>query len=48
MKRTLLFGAALLTAATFSSSAQAQGIRLGFRAGANYSNLAGNVKNEGA
>lgn len=46
MKRNLLFGAALLAAATFSSSAHAQGVRLGFRAGANYSNLAGNINNE--
>ncbi|TGD78245.1 porin family protein [Hymenobacter wooponensis] len=45
MNRKLLTIAALLTVAA-ASSAQAQGVRLGLRAGANYSNLAGNVKNE--
>ncbi|WP_310394866.1 porin family protein [Hymenobacter sp.] len=43
-KSALLIGALLATAAI--SSAQAQDIRLGLRAGANYSNLAGNVKNQ--
>ena len=47
MKLSLLFIGALSTAAVFSSSsAHAQGIRLGLRAGANYSNLTGNIKNE--
>ena len=45
MKKTAILGAALLATAAVSS-AQAQNIRLGLRAGANYSNLAGNVKNE--
>ncbi|SNS02884.1 MULTISPECIES: porin family protein [Hymenobacter] len=45
MKKKLLTAAVLLTVAA-ASSAQAQGVRLGLRAGANYSNLAGNVRNE--
>ena len=45
MKKTAIVAAALLAWAAVSS-AQAQGIRLGLRAGANYSNLAGNIKNE--
>ncbi len=45
MKKTAFLGAALLAMAAISS-AQAQGIRLGLRAGANYSNLAGNVRNQ--
>jgi len=40
----MLAAALLATAAV--SSAQAQSIRIGLRAGANYSNLAGNIKNE--
>lgn len=45
MKKTAFIGAALLATAALSS-AQAQDIRLGLRAGANYSNLAGNIKNQ--
>ncbi|UPL49494.1 porin family protein [Hymenobacter sublimis] len=45
MKKTVLFAAALLGVAAVSSS-YAQGVRLGLRAGTNYSNLAGNVQNE--
>ncbi|GAA4353426.1 porin family protein [Hymenobacter saemangeumensis] len=45
MKKTAILGAALLASAAFSS-AQAQDVRFGLRAGANYSNLAGNVQNE--
>ena len=45
MKKTAFLGAALLATAALSS-AQAQDIRLGLRAGANYSNLAGNIKNQ--
>lgn len=45
MYKKLLTAAALLTVAA-ASSAQAQGVRLGLRAGANYSNLAGNIRNE--
>jgi hypothetical protein len=45
MKKTAILGAALLAAAAVSS-AQAQSVRLGLRAGANYSNLAGNVQNQ--
>jgi hypothetical protein len=45
MKKTSFILAALVSAAAFSS-AQAQDIRLGLRAGANYSNIAGDVKNE--
>ena len=43
-KSAFLIGALFVTAAV--SSAQAQDVRFGFRAGANYSNLAGNIKNE--
>ncbi|GAB3240844.1 hypothetical protein GCM10027346_35590 [Hymenobacter seoulensis] len=43
-KLPLVFAAAL--AATSFSAAHAQGVRLGLRAGANYSNLAGNIRNE--
>jgi hypothetical protein len=46
MKRSLFFLATTVALAAGASSAQAQGVRLGLRAGANYSNLAGNVKNE--
>jgi hypothetical protein len=45
MKKTAMLAAALLATAAVSS-VQAQSIRLGLRAGANYSNLAGNIKNE--
>ncbi len=45
MKKTAIVAAALLASAAVSS-AQAQNIRLGLRAGANYSNLAGNVQNQ--
>lgn len=45
MKKMAFLGAALLASAAVSS-AQAQNIRIGLRAGANYSNLAGNIKNE--
>ena len=45
MKKTAFILAGLLATAAISS-AQAQGIRLGLRAGANYSNLAGNVQNQ--
>ncbi|MBO2010624.1 PorT family protein [Siccationidurans soli] len=40
----MLAAALLATAAV--SSVQAQSVRIGLRAGANYSNLAGNIKNE--
>ena len=43
-KLPVVLAAAL--AATSFSAAHAQGVRLGLRAGANYSNLAGNIKNE--
>ncbi|GAA3952685.1 porin family protein [Hymenobacter algoricola] len=47
MKKTSFLLASLLSAAAlFSSAAHAQGVRLGLRAGANYSNLAGNLENE--
>ncbi|WP_139924672.1 porin family protein [Hymenobacter sp. DG01] len=46
MKKTVFFAAALLGVAAVSSSSYAQGVRLGLRAGANYSNLAGNIRNE--
>ena len=46
MKKTAIVAAALLATAAVTSSAQAQSVRLGLRAGANYSNLAGNVQNE--
>ena len=45
MKKTAFAAAALLATAAVSS-AQAQSVRLGLRAGANYSNLAGNLKNQ--
>ena len=45
MKKTVFLAAALLASAAISS-AQAQDVRFGLRAGANYSNLAGNVQNE--
>ncbi|RYU83808.1 porin family protein [Hymenobacter persicinus] len=46
MKKTSFLLASLLAAgALFSTTAQAQ-VRLGLRAGANYSNLAGNLENE--
>ena len=45
MKKSALLAAALFATAAVSS-AQAQDVRLGFRAGANYSNLAGNIKNQ--
>jgi len=45
MKKSAFLVAALFASAAISS-AQAQDIRLGFRAGANYSNLAGNINNE--
>jgi hypothetical protein len=45
MKKSAFLVAALVATAAVSS-AQAQGVRFGLRAGANYSNLAGNIKNE--
>lgn len=45
MKKSAVVLATLLAAAS-ASSVHAQGVRLGLRAGANYSNLAGNVRNE--
>ena len=45
MKKTAFLATALLATAAISS-AQAQNIRFGLRAGANYSNLSGNIKNE--
>ena len=45
MKKTAFLATALLVTAAISS-AQAQDIRFGLRAGANYSNLSGNIKNE--
>ena len=45
MKKSAIFAAALLSAAAVSS-AQAQEVRIGLRAGANYSNLAGNINNQ--
>ncbi|MBD2723021.1 porin family protein [Hymenobacter armeniacus] len=45
MKNTAIVAAALLATAAVSS-AQAQDVRFGLRAGANYSNLAGDIKNE--
>jgi hypothetical protein len=45
MKKTAMLAAALLATAAVSS-AQAQDVRFGLRAGANYSNLAGDIKNE--
>ncbi|MGY3090668.1 hypothetical protein ACVWYF_003729 [Hymenobacter sp. UYAg731] len=45
MKKTALVTAVLLATAAVSS-AQAQSVRLGLRAGANYSNLAGNLQNQ--
>ncbi|GAB3875279.1 hypothetical protein GCM10028824_30270 [Hymenobacter segetis] len=45
MKKTAILAAALLATAAVSS-AQAQSIRIGLRAGANYSNLAGNIQNQ--
>ncbi|WP_210513833.1 porin family protein [Hymenobacter terricola] len=45
MKKTAILGAALLATAAISS-AQAQSIRFGLRAGANYSNLSGNIQNQ--
>ena len=45
MKESAFLVAALVATAAVSS-AQAQNVRLGLRAGANYSNLAGNIKNE--
>ena len=45
MKKTAFLATALLATAAISS-AQAQDIRFGLRAGANYSNLAGNIQNE--
>ncbi|WP_201977202.1 porin family protein [Hymenobacter rubidus] len=45
MKKTAILAASLLATAAISS-VQAQDIRLGLRAGANYSNLAGNIQNQ--
>ena len=45
MKKSAFLAAAVFAAAAVSS-AQAQDVRFGLRAGANYSNLAGDVKNE--
>ena len=47
MKKSAFIAAAVFVAAAVSS-AQAQDVRFGLRAGANYSNLAGDVKNEAA
>ena len=47
MKKSAFLAAAVFAAAVVSS-AQAQDVRFGLRAGANYSNLAGDVKNEAA
>ncbi|KAA9331608.1 PorT family protein [Hymenobacter busanensis] len=46
MKKTLLAAAALCAAFAATSSAQAQGIRFGVKAGVNYSNLAGDLTDE--
>ncbi|GAA4001000.1 porin family protein [Hymenobacter fastidiosus] len=47
MKKTSFLLASILSvAALFSSAARAQGVRLGLRAGANYSNLGGDLQNE--
>ncbi|ALW84835.1 hypothetical protein AUC43_06880 [Hymenobacter sedentarius] len=46
MKKSAFLVAALLATAAVSSAQAQDGIRLGFRAGANYSNLAGNIQNE--
>ena len=45
MKKSAIFAAALLATAAVSS-ARAQEVRIGLRAGANYSNLAGNINNQ--
>ncbi|MDB5269968.1 MAG: outer membrane protein beta-barrel protein [Hymenobacter sp.] len=45
MKKTAILAATLLATAAVSS-AQAQSIRIGLRAGANYSNLAGDIQNQ--
>ena len=45
MKKTAFLAVTLLATAAISS-AQAQSVRLGLRAGANYSNLAGNINNQ--
>jgi len=45
MKKSAFFAAVLLATAAVPS-VQAQSIRLGLRAGANYSNLAGNIQNQ--
>ena len=45
MKKTAFFATALFATAAVAS-AQAQTPRFGFRAGANYSNLAGNINNQ--
>ena len=44
--KKIIFPVAALLATAAVSSAQAQDVRFGLRAGANYSNLSGNVKNE--
>ena len=46
MKKTPLLVAALAAGSAAFSSAQAQSVRFGLRAGANYSNLAGNLQNQ--
>ncbi|UYZ58798.1 porin family protein [Hymenobacter latericus] len=46
MKKAVFAFSALAIAALAAPAAHAQGVRLGFRAGANYSNLAGEVQNE--
>jgi hypothetical protein len=46
MKKTFFAAATLLTIAAAATSTHAQGIRLGLRAGGNYSNLAGELENE--
>jgi hypothetical protein len=46
MKKTTILLGALAFVAVASTSAQAQNVRFGLRAGANYSNLAGNVQNQ--
>ena len=46
MKKTTILLGVFALAATATSSAQAQSVRFGLRAGANYANLSGNLKNE--
>ncbi|GAB3292296.1 porin family protein [Hymenobacter humi] len=46
MKKSAFLVASLLATAAVSSAQAQDGARFGFRAGANYSNLAGNIENE--